>query len=258
MTIRITISQSRGQIDDPEANYAKTKMVVGNVDADIFIFPEMFLCGYVRTKEKMHLSIIEGRMLPKFKEYSKKRDCAIVCGGPLTDDGKIYNAAFFINGDDVRSYRKIHLRSDALAQEKELYSAGNEPFCVDHKGLRFGLAISHDLFFPELFRYYASNDVDAVICISAVPERIMDDYEKLIAARAVENSMHIIFVNMVGEDPGEMMIGRSRWVSPKGNVIESCTESSDVRQLRIDEQEIRDSKKGRSILSEVRKDIRLA
>ena len=69
MTMRITISQSRGQIDDPEANYAKTKMVVGNVDADIFVFPELFLCGYVGTKDKMHVSLIESRMLPKFKEY---------------------------------------------------------------------------------------------------------------------------------------------------------------------------------------------
>ena len=254
--MRITISQSRGQIDDPKANYAKNKMVVGNVDADLFVFPEMFLCGYVGKKELLHLDMIKDFIMDKFKEYSKKRQCAIVCGGPLAENDKVYNAAFFFSGDDVKAYKKIHLRSDKLVNEKELYAAGNEPFILDYKGLRFGLAISHDLFFPELFRYYAVNDVDIVICISAVPERIMNDYEKLIAARAVENSMYLLFVNMVGPDPGEMMIGRSRWVSPKGDVIEGCTESSDVRQLRIDDNEIKASKAGRSVLKEVRKDMK--
>jgi predicted amidohydrolase len=254
--MRITISQSRGQIDDVKANYAKMKMVVGNVDADIFVFPEMFLSGYVGKKEQFRTDQIESVFMERFIEYSKKRECMIICGGPLAEDGKVYNAAFLINGDDVKHYRKMHLRSDTLVREKELYAAGDRPFFTDRNGLRFGLAISHDLFFPELFRYYASNDVDIVICISAVPERIMNDYEKLIAARAVENSMNIIFVNMVGDDPGERMIGRSRWVSHKGEVVEGCTESSDVRQLRIDEEEVRNAKKGRTVLKDVRTDVK--
>ena len=252
--MKITMAQSAGQMDDPESNYSKVKMVVGNIDADLFVFPEMFLCGYVGTKERMYTKVVEERVIDKLKEYSKKRDCAIICGGPRSDSDKIHNSAYFINGDDVRAYDKIHLSSGAVC-EKDLYAPGNSPSIIDHKGLRFGLAVSRDLYFPELFRYYANNDVDIIVCISAASEETMKDHEKLIAARAVENSVYILFVNMVGPIQGGTAIGRSRWVSPKGEILEGCTESSDVRQLRIDDQEIKSAKTGRSVLKEVRRDI---
>ena len=253
--MKITLVQSRGHIDDPEANYGKTKMRVGTIDSDIFIFPEMYMCGYVSTRDKMHIKIIENRMLAKYRDYSQKRDSMIVCGGPQSENDVMYNSTYIINGQDVKVYRKIHLPSKGATDETKLFSPGKEPLIVEHKGLKFGFAMSHDLFFPEMFGWYAANDVDMVICISAVPEDVMNDYEKLIAARAVENSMYIMFVNMVGPDPGVTMIGRSRFVSPSGEIMESCSESSDVREIRIDEKVIKESKGNRFTIAERRKDV---
>ena len=253
--MKITLVQSRGHIDDPEANFGKMKMRVGPVDADMFIFPEMYMTGYVSAKEKMHIKVIESRMLTKYKEYSTKRDSVVVIGGPLSDNDKVYNALYYINGQDVKTYRKIHLSSNGVAKEKELFSPGNEPLCVEHSGLKFGFSISHDIYFPDMFRWYAANGVDIMVCIAAVPEEIMNDYEKLLAARAVENSMHIMFVNMVGTDPGVQMIGKSRFISPSGEILESCSESSDVREIRINEEEIKEAKKNRFIVDESKKDI---
>lgn len=253
--MKITIAQRGGFIDDPESNYAKMKMVVGNVDSDLFIFPEMFLCGYVKTKDKMHAKMIEERMLPKYKEYAIKRNCAMILGGPQRDGDLIYDAAYFINGNDVQTYRKIHLSNNSIVDEKTIFTAGKGPVCIEYKGLKFGISMGHDLYFPEMFRWYAANDVDMVICIAAATEPVMNDYEKLIAARAVENNMHIVFVNMVGNDSGQMMIGRSRWVSPKGEVLESCTESSDARHIKVNDQEIKDTKKDRFTLKEMRTDV---
>jgi len=249
--MKITISQSRGQIDDPQANISKAKMVISNVESDLFIFPEMFMCGYVRDQKKMFFKILEGRTIDKMKELSAKKGCAMVFGIPIQDDGKIYNTAMFVNGDDIKTYRKIHLDQDL--NENELFLPGNEPLCFEYKGLKFGLAISNDLYYPELFRSYAENDVDIVICISAASENRVNSYDKLLAARALENSLNIIFVNMVGPDPGEMMIGRSKWIGSDGSVIEGCTESSDVRVLRINDSDIRPGE--RKKLKGVRKDI---
>ena len=253
--MKITLVQSRGHIDDPEANYGKTKMRVGPIDADLFIFPEMYMCGYVSVKEKMHTKIIEGRVLAKYKEYSQKRDSVIVMGGPQTDGDKVYNSLYYIDKQDVKTYRKIHLSSNGVAKEKELYSAGNEPLCVEHKGLKFGFAISHDLYFPEMFRWYAANDVDIMVVIAAVPENTMKDYEKLLVARAVENSMYVAFVNMVGPDPGVPMVGGSKFISPTGEILENCSDSSDVREIRIDENDIKEAKKNRFAVKETRKDV---
>ena len=249
--MKITISQSRGQIDDPQANISKAKMVISNVESDLFIFPEMFACGYVRTKEKMFFKVLEGRTIDKLKELSVKKGCAMILGIPMQDDGKIYNTAMFLNGDEIKAYRKMYLDSDL--EEEKRFTPGNEPVCFEYKGLKFGLAISNDLYYPELFRSYAEKGVDVVVCISAASEKRVKDYDKLLASRALENSMNIIFVNMVGPDPGEMMIGRSKWIGSDGNVIESCTESSDVRVLRINDSDIKAGE--RKKLKGVRKDI---
>ena len=249
--MKVTISQSRGQIDDPQANISKAKMVISNVESDLFIFPEMFMCGYVRKKEKMFFKVLEGRTIDKMKELSAKKGCAMIFGIPTQDDGKIYNTAMFVNGDEIKMYRKMYLDTDL--EEDKLFTPGNGPLCFEHKGLKFGLAISNDLYYPELFRSYAEKDVDIVICISAASENRMNGYDKLLAARALENSLNIIFVNMVGPDPGEMMIGRSKWIGSDGSVIEGCTESSDVRVLRINDNDIKAGE--RKKLKGVRKDI---
>ena len=225
-------------------------MVITNVESDLFIFPEMFLCGYVSTVKQMRLDYLGGVFTDKMKDLSTKKGSAIICGSPVQENEKVYNAALFINGNDIKTYRKMFLDSETF--EKDIYTPGNAPLCVEYKGITIGLAISHDLFSPELFRYYGKN-ADVVVCISAVAEKRMNELDKMISARALENGMNIILVNMVGPDPGEMMIGRSRWVGPDGNMIEGCTESSDVRTLRIDEKELKKGNKAR--LKEIRKDV---
>lgn len=250
--MKISLVQSVGHIDDPTANAFKIKMRAKNVESDLFIFPEMVMCGYVGSKDKMYLKVVEGREMDMIKEFSTKYDCAIVCGGPRSDGDDVYNSAYFINGDSVESYSKMHLPSKGPVDESKLFKVGDRPLIFELKGMKFGMVMSYDIYFPELFRYYAKNDVDVVICIAAVPEEEMMKYEKMLPSRAVENSMHIAFVNMVGPDSGTKMIGRSRWIGPDGNVIEELTESSDIRTIRIDEKEVKN--RDRSMLDDVRKE----
>jgi len=191
------------------------------------------MCGYVKTKEKMHLSATEGRELSMIKEFAAKKGCAVICGGPRSDNEKIYNCAYFISGNDAVTYSKVHLSSFGPVDENELYTAGDEPKIIEHKGMRFGLCISHDIYFPEMFRWYANNGADLIICISAVPEEVRQKYGKMLPARAVENSIPIVFVNMVGSESGTKMAGGSMFITPDGEIEETFGDSSDVRTLRI-------------------------
>lgn len=252
--MNITMVQAVGHVDDPTANAFKIRMRVNNIESDLFIFPEMVMCGYVRSKDKMHLKVVEGREMDMIKEFSSKKGAAIICGGPRSDGDKVYNSAYFINGDDVSSYSKIHLPSDGFTDETKLFEPGKEPVIIEYKGIKFGLAMSHDIYFPELFRWYAKNGADMIICISAVPEEEQRRFEKIIPARAIENSMSIILVNMVGMDSGIKMAGGSMFVTSDGVVKETFSDSSDVRTLRFKDDDLK-SKGGRPILEEVRTDI---
>jgi len=252
--MRIAIAQARGQMDDPPANASKAKMLLNNMDADLLIFPEMFATGYDKNCAQF-MGNIAGLFKNKAYKFVKERGCSVIYGCPVQYDDGIYNCAVLTDGENEQVYRKIHLDVNEKFDEKEIFKAGNAPAIFDFKGLKIGMMMGNDIMFNEMARWYSANDVDLIVCISAVSKPIMERYEKVLPARCIENSAEMIFVNMVGPDPGFVMAGGSRYISYDGKVVESCSDSSDVRIIKLDADRIRSSKEKRTFLKEIRKDI---
>ena len=252
--MKIAIAQVRGQMDDPAANASKAKMLLNNIDADLLVFPEMFATGYDKDCAKF-VNNIDALFMNKLNTQIANRGCCALFGCPVLEDGKLYNAAILSDGKAKQIYRKIHLNANDKFSEKDVFAAGNEPAIFECKGLRIGVAMGNDVMFNEMFRWYASKDVDLVICISAVSQKVLDRYEKVLPARCVDNSLDIVFVNMVGPDPGFTMAGGSKFITSDGNVAENCPDSSDVRQIKLNADELKRSKEGRVLLKEIRKDV---
>lgn len=246
--MKITLVQSRGLVMDPTVNFFKARMRINNVESDMFILPEMFCSGYVGQREKMALDLLDDRIVKKLSELSVNRGCAIICGCPRKDGDDLYDSALLISGKEITEYRKMILGNDGAVDEPSVFKAGNRPMIIDHMGLNIGMSIGNDLLSPELYKYYADNDVDLLVCISAFNEKQMDRFDKIVKSRAAENCLPVILCNMVGPDCGENLIGRSKYIGPDGTVIEGCTESSDVRVLNVDVDMLKESKKGRRIL----------
>jgi len=255
--MRIAIAQVRGQIDDPPANASKAKMILNNTDVDLLIFPEMFATGYDMNCGKF-LNNMDALFMTKLNTQILKKKCSALFGCPVSEGNKIYNCAMLSDGENVQIYKKIHLGTDGRFPEKDVFTAGDEPTIFKCNGLRFGIATGNDIMFNELFRWYAANDVDAVICISAAPGDVLDRYEKILPSRCVENSLELIFVNMVGPDPGITMAGGSMYISFYGEVDANCTDSSDVRIVKLDTERMKRSKENRQFLKEIRTDIKWA
>ena len=249
--MKITLVQSRGLMQDPTVNFFKARMRINNVDADIFILPEMFCSGYTGDEKKMSLDVLDAKIVSKISELSVNRGSTVIMGCPRKIDDKIYDCALVISGKEINTYKKMILSRDGAFDETEVFSPGNQPMIVDHMGLKIGMSIGYDLLSSELFRYYALNDVDMMVCISALTEGQMGMMEKIVRSRAAEFSMPVILCNMVGPDCGVNLIGRSKFIGPDGNDIESCTESSDVRVITLDEEILRDAKESRVVLPDV-------
>ena len=259
--MKIAIAQVRGQMDDPAANASKAKMLLNNIDADLFIFPEMFATGYdkgcakfVNGADPILMSKME-MFMNKLDTHIANRGCYALFGSPVFENGKLYDAAILSDGKTKQVYRKIHLNVNDKFSEKDVFAPGNEPAIFECRGLRIGVAMGDDIMFNEMFRWYASKGVDLVVCISAVSQKVLDRYERILPARCIENSLDIVFVNMVGPDPGFMMAGGSKYITSDGTVVENCPDSSDVRQIKLNEDELKRSKEGRGFFKDIRKDI---
>ena len=84
--------------------------------------------------------------------------------------------------------------------------------------MKFGLTICYDLFFPELYRIYALRGADAIINISASPSATQSFFEKLLVARAIENTTFIIYCNLVGTELNMVFWGGNQLIGPRGNI----------------------------------------
>ena len=237
--MKITVVQSRGIISDPKVNFFKARMRVSNVDSEIFIFPEMFCSGYTNVPELMQVEKLKPLMIDSLSKLSDNKGCTVICGSPVQDGDSLYDSALIIDGLETARYDKINLNTKGLFDESAIFKKGSKPLIVDRQGLRMGIMLGHDLYVPDLCRYYAENAADILIVMAALVPADIEVFLKVAQANAIQYGIPIIVCNMTGNDPGTDMGGKSAYIGIDGTFIESCTAGSDVREIRIDVDELK-------------------
>ncbi len=164
---------------------------------------------------------------------SSELDMIIVGGGPVADEGKVFNRALVAeNGEVTGDYRKVHLFSPNA--EHRYHDAGHEPLIVDTDIGRIGVVICYDIRFPELIRYYFYRNVEILCVPSQWPEARADHWRILAKARAIENEMFVVGCNRTGSETSQkngeealVFPGDSRIVDPMGKVVSAGSGESE-------------------------------
>lgn len=84
---------------------------------DAICLPEVFLTTNVRQRLPVNERVdLSEKLLDKFLHFARTNHCYLVCPMLTRENGKIYNAAVFIDRQGTRmgEYRKIHLPLDEL------------------------------------------------------------------------------------------------------------------------------------------------
>jgi predicted amidohydrolase len=102
---------------------------------------------------------------------------------------------------------------------RNAFSPGYEPAAFQTEIGNIGLTICYDVFVPEVFRLSRLKGAQLIICISASPAVRRSYFEVLTAARALENTCYLAYVNLAGVEDGLQFWGGSRVVSPTGDVL---------------------------------------
>lgn len=220
--MRIAVCQIRAS-DDPGKNAISVKGCLSE-KADMYVFPEMFLTGYTFPgNDKTNLTSI----LEELRTIAAERDVCIVVGGPEVSDDGMYNSAYVIT-DRIQTYRKVHLPSFPPFSEKERFVPGKDTFTFDFKGIRFGLCICYDIFFPEQLKACTMDGSTVNIVISASPVTSRTAFERVFTARALENTSYLVFCNNIGGIGGTEFFGGSRALSPDGSLLKESYEEGTV------------------------------
>lgn len=203
------------------AKYARQARKQG---VDIIIFPEMSLTGYTTRDLTYELAEeIPGPSTKEVEKIARKQDLYIVYGMPERSAiGKaiIYNTAVLVGPEGyVGKYRKTHLPTHSVFEEKRYFRQGYQTPVFDTNIGTLGIIICYDIFFPEIARALRLQGAKFIVCISASPAVRKKFFETLTLARAIENTCFLAYVNLVGIENGLQFWGGSRLIGPSGQLI---------------------------------------
>jgi len=193
-------------------------------DANLIIFPELSLTGYIIRDLAYDLAeLIKGSSVRLLEEVAKKEEVYIVFGMVERSEkaqAVLYNTAVLLGPEGfVGKYHKMYLPTHSVFEEKRYFRPGYQAPVFDTDIGKVGLMVCYDIFFPELARMLRLNGSQLTICISASPAVRSKFFEVLTVARAMENTTYVAFVNLVGIEDGLQFWGGSRLIAPNGSII---------------------------------------
>jgi len=225
--IKLALCQISNERENKDANLQKIEELTQRAKqegADLAVFPEMSLTGYVLHDQVYGLAeTIPGPSIKRVEELAKKTGMHIIFGMPeLCEKAQatIYNTAVLVGPKGlIGKYRKMYLPTHSVFEEKRYFRPGYEPAAFQTDLGNIGLTICYDVFFPEVFRLPRLKGAQLIVCISASPAVRRGYFEILTAARALENTAYLAYVNLSGVEDGLQFWGGSRLVSPTGDVL---------------------------------------
>ncbi len=221
--LRVALDQGTGPSGDPESCLDRLRERADAAAADgatLLVTPEMSLTGYNIGPHIARLAEpADGPLFDAVARIATDTGVAIVYGFPELADGNVYNSARFVDtaGASRALYRKTHLFGDL---DRDLFSAGGELVVqVDLGAHRIGLLVCYDVEFPEAVRAHALAGTTLLVVPTALMGPGTSVATLLVPARAMENQIHLAYVNRCDTEGDLDYVGLSALVGPDGNEL---------------------------------------
>jgi len=193
-----------------------------NYERPVLVFPELTLCGY--PPEDLLLRPSMARRV----EAALDDVCAgvahahVVIGYPRRLDGRLYNMAGVVHrGELLGEYAKQCLPNYQVFDEKRYFEAGSGPRVLEIHGWPVALSICEDIWEAEPCRQAVREGAGLVLNLNASPfhRNKPGERRRMVADRARENGVPIVYVNQVGGQDELVFDGGSFAVGPDGAVL---------------------------------------
>lgn len=168
-----------------------------------------------------------GPVTSRMAELAAKHGVALVC--PFFekgDDGAYYNSAVVYNasGGVAGVYRKVHVPNLKFWEEKHYFTPGCAFPVIEVEGVKIGVQICWDNFFPEGFRALALAGAQIVFLPTAAAFASQERWLAMCVSHAIANGIFVVRVNRVGAEENLDFYGQSFCVRPDGELaIEPLT-----------------------------------
>jgi predicted amidohydrolase len=244
----VALAQINCKPEDKEQNLRKMEGAIARAEkkgAALVILPELSLTGYVVRDQIYELAEeIPGPSTRIMERIARETGMYVVFGMPEKSkktQATLHNTAVLVGPKGfIGKYRKMYLPTHSVFEEKRYFRPGHEASVFNSDLGKIGLLICYDIYFPEVTRLARLEGAQLTVCISASPAVRRSFFEILTAARAVENTTFLAFVNLVGVEDGLQFWGGSRLVGPNGRVLAQAKyDEEDLVMCEVDYADIR-------------------
>jgi omega-amidase len=198
---------------------------INEIDADLIIFPELSLSGYM-LQDKLYEDAWSIDELYSLIKASKKID--IIAGLALRESGKIYNSAIYLSSGKVSHiHHKVHLPNYGMFEEARYFSNGDQIDGFESKFGKVAMVVCEDLWHGSTITKLSESGAKFIYVVAASPARgfetarlkIEDEWNNILKSTAMICSSYVIFVNRVGFEDGLGFWGGSKIVDPHGEIM---------------------------------------
>ena len=208
-------------------------------DVDLIVFPEMQLIGYPAEDmiEKPALSAQASVELHRLARATGDGGPAMLVGTLIREGDALYNSVVLLEGGSVAAVRHKHeLPNYGTFDEKRHFDAGPLPDPIDFKGVKIGIPICEDGWFPAVCANLKAKGAVFLLAPNGSPYEIdKDDYRatKVAGARVAETGLPFAYLNRTGGQDELVFDGASFILNGDGTMAHQLPDWEDA--LRITE-----------------------
>jgi len=225
--MKITLSQISPKLSQKEYNISLHERVIRKSDADVVVFPELSLSGYL-LMDRVYDDAYSLEELEVFKSLSHEKD--IVLGCPLKDEHRVFNSSvYFSKGDIKHIHYKNNLPNYGMFEEARFFFKGSELKSFETKFGKACMVVCEDLWNSQNIDTVCQMKPDIVYVIANSPARGFTDsgleiekkWKSILKTTALLSGANVVFVNRVGFEDGLGFWGGSMVVGADGLLKES-------------------------------------
>ena len=225
-TLRVALCQCNLPVGDLDGNLDRIRGLIGRAveqGADLTLFPELSLTGYPPEDLLLNPRFAEAAAGAVGELARSLTDTVAVVGLPALGEDLHNAAAVLAAGAIVATYRKHFLPNYAVFDEQRYFASGNDALVVDLDGVRVGVTICEDLWYPGGPGQWAAIDggAELIVNLSGSPYHRGKglERERMLAQRAADYCCFIAFCNAVGGQDELVFDGHSLVIDPTGEVV---------------------------------------
>ena len=252
MRVDVGLCQYEAVPGDPSANAGTVLRCLDEVEADVLVFPEMFLVGYGTPCDGIRDDV--EACVGEISDKCRMLDKAVAIGAPRYELDMTYNSLLFLSPDGDTYCDKTHLARFGIYSE-EGFAPGYSPGIGSYHGMLFGMCVCYDIFFPEILHGCSLAGSSVNICAAASAVQSKPFLDRILPARALENVTYTAYSNNIGPANGLDMHGCSRGLDPYGDVIADCGTEAGVSVFTADTDKLAEAREVRRHLEDFRRDI---